>query len=109
MPPGQAFGTIPTFIPMVVQNSGAHNISVVAHSRLGIPINSTVPHWLGSKNVMTAADVMYIYYELPTDPLPVVPIATLSLCLSVGQGALQPQNLGQCQRIFYASNGWVDG
>ena len=24
----------------------------------GIPINFTVPHWLGSKNVSTATDVM---------------------------------------------------
>ena len=34
----------------------------------GIPINSTVPHWLGSKNVMTAADVMCRYCGLPTPP-----------------------------------------
>ena len=28
-----------------------------------IPINSTVPHWLALKNVMTAPGVTYVYYE----------------------------------------------
>ena len=36
-------------------------------------------HWLGSNNVMTAADVMYMSYGLSTAPFPLVPIPTRSL------------------------------
>ena len=55
---------------------------------LGIPINSIASHWLGLKNVMTAADVMYIYYGFPTAPLRLAPIPTLCLCLGRVVGAL---------------------
>ena len=48
---------------------------------VGVPINSTAPHWLGSTNLMTAADFMYQPYGLPTALFPVVPIPALSLCL----------------------------
>ena len=47
----------------------------------GIPINPTVLHWLGSMNLMTAADSMYMPYGLPTAPFPLAPSPTLYLCL----------------------------
>ena len=38
----------------------------------GIPINSTVPHWLGSNNVITAADAAAMGFQppFPTGPHP---------------------------------------
>ena len=56
-------------------------VNAVALKPGGIPINTTAPHWLGSKNVMTAADFMCIYYALPTAPFPLDATPTLSLCL----------------------------
>ena len=80
--PQQAFGAIP-----ITQTRGRSSfmstpaLVTATQTQGGSPINSTVPHWLGSNNVITAADLMCIYYGLPTASFPLVPIPTLSLCL----------------------------